>query len=253
MDNIVEERINPKLWHHAYLGLRNIRKTIDEVLNLCLNENMDKDVINVLDVGCGQKPYESIIRNFFIRRNKMVNYIGVDVNEQSKADYILNLNNDKLPFESGFFDLIIMTEVLEHIYNIDNALNEVVRCLKKSGYILITTPFVYPYHEPPNDYYRFTRFFYEKKLNEKGLTIEKFIYHNKFFTLPFITFNLAFAYSPFIPVILKKTFIRINNFVSLFLEILQNSLINWISNVYEIDEDKVNYFPMGVIVVARKT
>jgi len=60
------------------------------------------------------------------------------------------------------FDNIIIFNVLEHIYETDNAFTELKKLLKPKGKIYISTPFLYRYHSAPKDYYRFTLDFYEK-------------------------------------------------------------------------------------------
>ncbi len=39
------------------------------------------------------------------------------------------MNVDRLPFDDGFFDLVTATEVLEHLYDTDHALDEIRRVL----------------------------------------------------------------------------------------------------------------------------
>ena len=58
------------------------------------------------------------------------------------------------------------TEVLEHVFNIEESLKEFNRVLKKDGVALITTPFMWEEHEMPYDFARYTsaavKFLYEK-------------------------------------------------------------------------------------------
>ncbi len=73
---------------------------------------------------------------------------GCDINDEAlnkasergvttvKAD----LNTDKLPFPDNYFDAVIMEEVIEHLVNPDNALEETYRILKPDGIFILTTP-----------------------------------------------------------------------------------------------------------------
>ncbi len=63
-----------------------------------------------------------------------------------------------LPFGDETFDVILCAEVLEHMHTPARALAEMRRVLKIDGKLLLTTPFAYPIHYAPTDYYRFTRF-----------------------------------------------------------------------------------------------
>jgi SAM-dependent methyltransferase len=54
---------------------------------------------------------------------------------------ILNVEKDKLPYKDSTFDVVILTEIMEHFYlDCYNALRESYRVLKKGGKIIITTP-----------------------------------------------------------------------------------------------------------------
>lgn len=54
---------------------------------------------------------------------------------------ILNIEQEKLPYKSAEFDLVLMTEVIEHLTVDPNIyLSEIKRVLKPKGYLLITTP-----------------------------------------------------------------------------------------------------------------
>jgi SAM-dependent methyltransferase len=61
-----------------------------------------------------------------------------------------------IPFEDKNFDSILCTEVLEHVFNIDDLLKEFNRVLKINGTALITTPFMWEEHEMPYDFARYT-------------------------------------------------------------------------------------------------
>jgi len=45
-----------------------------------------------------------------------------------------------MPFRSGFFDFILCSEVLEHIPNIDNAIQEIARTLSGDGLLILSVP-----------------------------------------------------------------------------------------------------------------
>lgn len=51
-----------------------------------------------------------------------------------------DLNNEPLPFENQSFELIFAGEVIEHLIDTDGFLNELNRCVRPGGYVLITTP-----------------------------------------------------------------------------------------------------------------
>ena len=63
-----------------------------------------------------------------------------------------------LPFEDGSFDAIVLTEVLEHCTDPIRAMVEVWRVLKTGGLLLVTSPFIWPWHGTSEyqDFWRFT-------------------------------------------------------------------------------------------------
>jgi SAM-dependent methyltransferase len=53
---------------------------------------------------------------------------------------------------------VLCTEVLEHSGQPFEVLKEIKRILKPGGHVILSTPFIYPLHEPPNDHWRFTEY-----------------------------------------------------------------------------------------------
>ena len=123
----------------------------------------------LLDLGCGEKPYKLIYDAI------CESSIGVDVqtcvHEQKYVDVFASA--DKLPFENAFFDTILCTNVLEHVANAGKAFQEIGRVLNNKGYLVIAVPFLYPVHEAPYDYYRYTKYGIEHQLKKNGFTIER--------------------------------------------------------------------------------
>jgi len=123
---------------------------------------------NLLDFGCGTKPYKSLF-------NHVKSYTGIDyenpghphINEQIDVFY----DGKKLPFNDQQFDAILSSEVFEHVFNLEAILPELNRVLKTEGKILITCPFVWNEHEIPHDYARYTQFALKHLLEKNGFKI----------------------------------------------------------------------------------
>lgn len=73
-----------------------------------------------------------------------------------------------LPFADGTFDAVICGELLEHVPDPLHILQGVYRALKPGGVVLISVPFLFPMHSQPNDYARYTNFFWDKNLAKLG-------------------------------------------------------------------------------------
>jgi SAM-dependent methyltransferase len=139
-----------------------------------LYKAISKQAINltgeILDFGCGKKPYEHLFVN-------AETYIGVDIkisghdHKNSKVDKFYD--GKILPFPDNSFDSVVSFEVFEHIFNIDEVLLEIRRVLKPNGQLLITIPFAWDEHEAPFDYARYTSFGIKNILEKNLFEISK--------------------------------------------------------------------------------
>jgi SAM-dependent methyltransferase len=119
----------------------------------------------LLDVGCGSKPYEKL----FVNCNK---YVGLELESQkkdSKADYFYNGTN--FPFEDNKFDSIFCSQVLEHVFEPEIFLSEINRVMKKDGLIILTLPFIWDEHEQPYDYARYSSFGLNYLIKKQGFEV----------------------------------------------------------------------------------
>jgi SAM-dependent methyltransferase len=60
------------------------------------------------------------------------------------------------PISSNKYDAVLCVNVLEHIYNHKNLINEAYRVLKPGGIFVGSVPFLIHYHPDPHDYFRYT-------------------------------------------------------------------------------------------------
>jgi len=93
-----------------------------------------------LDVGCGKNPY------FF--HNRINNYVGIDIdiNTLKKISHdlpdarLIYASGSYVPFMDGIFDLVICTEVLEHLEDPEKMISEISRVLTRGGIAVISIP-----------------------------------------------------------------------------------------------------------------
>jgi SAM-dependent methyltransferase len=98
----------------------------------------------VLDIGSGNSPYAALFPN----------RLCLDV--RLRPDVKVRGDAHALPFRSESFELILFTEVLEHTIEPQRVVDELQRVLRPGGRVLLTTRFIFPLHDVPGDYYRFT-------------------------------------------------------------------------------------------------
>ena len=118
----------------------------------------------VLDLGCGDQPYRALYAHLFRK------VITSDFELRSAVD--VQLDSSAIPFADESFDVVLMTEVIEHVPDSVRTLKEVSRILKSGGILLITWPFLHPLHEIPHDYTRLTEFGMQHLAEQAGLRIE---------------------------------------------------------------------------------
>jgi methionine biosynthesis protein MetW len=116
---------------------------ISQSIALLKNKKLPKNM-RIIEIGCKEGVVLLEVANAF----NATDVYGVDIDEEAlkkaaekginvhKAD----LNTDHLSFPDDFFDIALMEEVIEHLVNPDNSLQEAYRVLKFGGYLLVTTP-----------------------------------------------------------------------------------------------------------------
>ena len=109
---------------------------------------MDQADKSILEVGAGRKPNDKYFKN--------ASYVCTDAVDCGGIRQLADIN--LLPYKDGCFDLVICNNVLEHIPTPDKALGEVFRCLKPGGRLFLVVPFLFPLHDIPYDYFRYTEY-----------------------------------------------------------------------------------------------
>jgi len=114
----------------------------------------------VLDVGCGEKPYEPLFAPFASA------YVGVDPVENPPAE--LRGSVEDLPVDDASFDVVLCNQVLEHCDDPAKAVAELRRATALGGRVLASTHGVMAYHPSPTDYWRWTHTGLEKLFVENA-------------------------------------------------------------------------------------
>lgn len=143
-----------------YLAHRALRREI---------ARMAKSAVGiVVDVGCGTAPYRSMFSH--------TRYVGVEVVSASKfgsakggADVLYD--GRRLPMADESADHILCNQVLEHVFEPVEFLQELRRILRPHGRIMLTVPFIWDEHEQPYDFARYSSFGLTHLAGKSGLEI----------------------------------------------------------------------------------
>lgn len=80
----------------------------------------------------------------------------IDIDPVRKPDIIGDIC--LYDFRGKTFDVVVMSEVLEHLHSPQSGLDIIHQSLKIGGELILTVPFILPIHDEPHDYFRFTKY-----------------------------------------------------------------------------------------------
>jgi SAM-dependent methyltransferase len=137
----------------------------------------------ILDIGCGTAPYRHLFAHCdykthdFKQLDASQNRAG---KEYAKVDYVSDIIS--IPVPDSSFDVLICTEVLEHVPEPIRALKEFSRIVKPGGVVLLSAPLAGFVHQEPYHFYGgFSPFFYQKFLKEFGFKDVRVMKNEGFF------------------------------------------------------------------------
>ena len=134
-----------------YLHLAPIWRALERTLATCEG--------HVLDIGCGMQPFRHMLGP------RVIDYVGVDRTGELTRPTLVG-TAEALPVPDASFDVVLSTMVLEHVVDPRRVLLEALRVLRRNGRLVLTVLGVWPTHEAPHDYWRFTRFGLEQLTRE---------------------------------------------------------------------------------------
>lgn len=122
----------------------------------------------MLDIGCGHRHARTYL-------NHKVNYIGLDNFDTAVAWYgsrpDLYARAESLPLANERIDNVLLLDVLEHVSEPERCVREIHRVLMSQGKLIIQSPFLYPLHDVPLDFTRWTIYGISGLLENNGFII----------------------------------------------------------------------------------
>jgi SAM-dependent methyltransferase len=107
-------------------------------------------VLEILDLGSGAGDFLPLYKKFG-------EVVAQDFAPYGPVQVCSNFDSH-LPFRNGIFDVVILSNVLEHCFDPISLLEEVYRVLRTEGSIFITVPFLIQTHQAPFDFGRYTTY-----------------------------------------------------------------------------------------------
>ena len=141
-DKLCGRHPNVRPWHFQWLDTYYLYRSLKRLLPTFGGR--------VLDAGCGSRPYQEWF-------GPVTEYVGLDVSAGRGVDLVV-ASNERWPLPNENFDVILSSQVLEHVEHPDITLKEMSRVLKRGGVAILTFPFLYNEHGTPDDYRRFTAY-----------------------------------------------------------------------------------------------
>jgi SAM-dependent methyltransferase len=140
------DRVRPSLAQYDYLALSSLSADVSDLLQ---GLGPASPGARALDLGADRSPYRELLETLGYAVETL------DIGEESGADHIGPADRTGLP--DSTFDLVLCTQVLEHVARPLDVLREVRRILTPRGMFLFSVPHVWFFHPHPADYWRFTQ------------------------------------------------------------------------------------------------
>ncbi|MEL7087527.1 MAG: class I SAM-dependent methyltransferase [Planctomycetota bacterium] len=121
----------------------------------------------VVDYGCGDMPYRPFIEPAADR------YCGVDLPSNDAAQACLHADGTT-PYADASADVVLSTQVLEHVDSPTGYLAEAWRILRPGGTLMLSTHGIWWHHPHPQDLWRWTGEGLQRVLGEAGFTTQRF-------------------------------------------------------------------------------
>jgi SAM-dependent methyltransferase len=135
------ERLHPSITNPNWLVLSARRELFEKWIAV-----LGGSSLRILDVGGRIQTYRPLFGD------RVVRYYSLDIVPGPCVSVIGRAED--LPFVSGFFDVVLCTQMLEYVPDPQQAIDEIHRVLRPGGYLLLSAPAVFPRDSDP-EYWRF--------------------------------------------------------------------------------------------------
>lgn len=123
----------------------------------------------LLDLGAGKVPLYGLYRPHV--DEVLCTDWQQSLHGTEHIDFATDLEG-RVPLDDACVDTVVLSDVLEHLYQPLHALAEIHRVLRPGGKLVLNVPFMYWVHEAPHDYHRYTVFALQRMARDVGFQVE---------------------------------------------------------------------------------
>lgn len=127
-------------------------------------EQAGSDTQRVLDFGAADTPYRDLFADD-------VTYLVADLPGNPRSDVTVQPDGTIPTVPDGSTDVVLSTQVLEHVADPTTYLSECARVLRGGGHLVLSTHGIMPYHPVPTDYWRWTHDGLRLVIEENGFEL----------------------------------------------------------------------------------
>lgn len=176
LTHLAEQGENPFMSEAYWQSLEAV--TLKQIVSILKPGN------KILDVGVG-------LGRLLSQIELNVEKFGVDISKsylseaKDKGINVCLSKIEELPYHDNLFDVIVTTDVLEHVFDLNQCVKEIKRVLKPDGYLIVRVP----YKEDLSAYINYDQyeFIHLRNFDENYLDL----FFRKIFNFKFINYELA--------------------------------------------------------------
>jgi SAM-dependent methyltransferase len=150
------QRFAPQPKDELYIHLSDIRSFLEHYTR--------ETFPRLLDYGCGGSPYREMF--------KAGSYTRADYVDCGSLDCLISADG-KIDLPDNSYDVVLSTQVLEHVFSPRTYLSEALRVLRPGGKLILTTHGIWEEHGCPYDFWRWTRDGLSRELQEAGFEVKR--------------------------------------------------------------------------------
>lgn len=154
-------RLFPSRFDRSFCVLSRLRGQLESIVHLYLRHSLSPIIV---DFGSGDAPYRQLFTDY------LGSYVSVDTPTNALADFHFTPDG-RSPLPSECADVVLSTQVLEHVHDPALYLAECHRMLKPEGCLILSTHGFWMYHGHPDDFWRWTGTGLRHQLEHSGFAV----------------------------------------------------------------------------------